>query len=79
MGVVAHEEYRTPVRVDALIAGGHVHEVLRNLLLALKEGEQLGVLASLIGRFFNDELGDVSFDAATDQFIRTSGSTRKSQ
>jgi hypothetical protein len=71
VGVVAHEEYRTPVRVDSLVAGGHVHEVLRNLLLSLQESGRLSALDSLIGRFFNAGLGVVAFDAASDQFIRT--------
>lgn len=71
VGVVAHEEYRTPVRVDALIAGGHVHEVLRNLLLSLQASGRLEALAQLVGQFFDAGLGQVSFDAAADQFIKT--------
>lgn len=71
VGVVAHEEYRTPVRVDALVSGGHVHEVLRNVVLTLKDTGRLDTLAGLVGQFFETGLGNVSFDAAADQFIRT--------
>jgi hypothetical protein len=37
VGVVDHEEYRTPARIGSLIAGGRAHEVLRNLLHDLNE------------------------------------------
>lgn len=69
VGVVAHEEYRTPVRVDALIAGGHVHEVLRNLLLSVSQKGRLDLLGDLLANYFPGGLGGIRFDEAVDQYI----------
>lgn len=70
VGAVIHEEYRTPVRVDALVAGGHVHEVIRNVLLVMQQTGSMDDLREILSHFaFEGDLGAVSFDETLDQFI----------
>ncbi len=70
VGVVDHEEYRTPARIGSLIAGGRAHEVLRNLLLDLEQHGRLADVAGVLSRYFDGSIDDVSFDLGTDEYIR---------
>jgi predicted ATPase len=72
VGVVDHEEYRTPARIGSLIAGGRAHEVLRNLLLDLNERGRLGEVADVLGRYFEGVIDRVSFDLVSDEYIHVS-------
>ncbi len=72
-GIVRDEEYRTPARRDGLITAGRHNEVLRNLLLELREtrASSFDLLQSVLAERFNAGLGDVTFDRTLDQFVNT--------
>jgi predicted ATPase len=69
VGVVDHEEYRTPARIGSLIAGGRAHEVLRNLLNDLKEQGRLDEVAGVLSRYFQGAVERVAFDLLSDEYI----------
>ena len=69
VGVVDHEEYRTPARILSLIAGGRAHEVLRNLLFDLENEGRLREVTDVITEYFSGSIDAVSFDLASDEFI----------
>ena len=69
VGVVDQEEYRTPARIGSLIAGGRAHEVLRNLLVDLKDQGRLPEVADVLGRYFDGVIDRVSFDLVSDEYI----------
>jgi predicted ATPase len=68
VGVVDREEYRTPARIGALIAGGRAHEVLRNLLLHLNAAG-LEDVGRVLREYFGGVVSEVTFDEDSDQFI----------
>jgi ABC-type histidine transport system ATPase subunit len=72
-GIVRDEEYRTPARRDGLITAGRHNEVLRNLLLELRENraDSFELLQGVLADRFNAALGDVTFDRTLDQFVNT--------
>jgi predicted ATPase len=69
VGVVDHEEYRTPARILSLIAGGRAHEVLRNLLFDLETAGRLQEVTGVIAEYFDGSIDAVSFDLSSDEFI----------
>jgi ABC-type cobalamin/Fe3+-siderophores transport system ATPase subunit len=72
VGIVRDEEYRTPARRSALINAGRHNEVLRNLLIELRQTQpdRYAVLQSVLSDRFGAGLEDVDFDQMTDQFVR---------
>lgn len=72
VGVVDHEEYRTPARIGSLIAGGRAHEVLRNLLYDLKVDNRLNEVSDLLESYFSGSIAGVSFDRDSDAYIQVS-------
>lgn len=72
VGIVRDEEYRTPARRSALINAGRHNEVLRNLLIELRQTQpdRYAVLQSVLSDRFSAGLEDVDFDQMTDQFVR---------
>ena len=69
VGVVDHEEYRTPARILSLISGGRAHEVLRNLLFDLQQEGRLGEVSKVIAEYFSGSVEQVSFDPLADDYI----------
>ena len=69
VGVVDHEEYRTPARIGSLIAGGRAHEVLRNLLYDLEDQGRLAEVAGVLSRYFEGAIESVAFDLVSDEYI----------
>ena len=67
---LAQEERRTPGVIDDELARGHVHNVIRNLLLDLKEKQRHGDLLEALKRSFS-ELKDmrIEFDEVSDRYI----------
>lgn len=72
VGVVDHEEYRTPARILSLISGGRAHEVLRNLLFDLQQEGRLGEVSKVIAEYFSGSVEQVSFDPLADDYIHVS-------
>lgn len=72
VGIVRDEEYRTPARRVSLINDGRHHEVLRNLLLDLRQRDvaRFATLQSVLHDRFGANLGDLEFDEIRDQFVR---------
>jgi predicted ATPase len=72
VGIVRDEEYRTPARRASLINDGRHHEVLRNLLLDLrqKDNQRFETLQTVLHDRFGAKLGDLEFDEIRDQFVR---------
>jgi predicted ATP-dependent endonuclease of OLD family len=69
VGVVDREEYRTPARIGSLIAGGRAHEILRNLLLDLKDQDRLSAVEEVLEQYFSGSIENVAFDLTSDQYI----------
>jgi len=71
VGVVRDEEYRTPARRSSLVNAGRHNEVLRNLLLELKRGNQprFAELQQILERYFSGHFAEVDFDERLDQFV----------
>ncbi len=72
VGIVRDEEYRTPARRVSLINDGRHHEVLRNLLLDLRQRDDMrfATLQTVLHDRFGANLGDLEFDEIRDQFVR---------
>lgn len=71
VGIVREEEYRTPARRASLINDGRHHEVLRNLLLDLRQRdvERYEMLQTILQDRFGANLGDLEFNEVRDQFV----------
>jgi energy-coupling factor transporter ATP-binding protein EcfA2 len=71
VGIVRDEEYRTPARRTALINAGRHNEVLRNLLIELRNNQpdRYETLQAMLKERFGAGLEDVAFDDAKDQFV----------
>ena len=67
---LAQEERRTPAVIDDELARGHVHSVIRNLLLDLKKENRHGDLLDALRRSFpNLEKMEIEFDEVSDRYI----------
>ncbi|MGV7254586.1 ATP-dependent nuclease [Mycobacterium kansasii] len=73
VGIVRDEEYRTSARRAGLISAGRQNEVLRNLLVALKEEQQerFSLLQRILSERFHGHLSEVNFDDTLDQYVST--------
>jgi len=71
VGVVSHEEYRVPARLELLSLTGHHNEVLRNYLreLADKKPDAYQSLQDTLEKHFGGKVGQVEFDLDSDQYI----------
>ncbi len=71
VGIVRDEEFRTPARRAALIAGGRHNEILRNQLVKLREDrpDAFESLQETLEARFGAQLAGVEFDELADQFI----------
>lgn len=72
VGIVRDEEYRTPARRTALINTGRHNEVLRNMLVELRQaqGERYDALQAVLSERFGASLEGVVFDQVRDEYIR---------
>ncbi len=71
VGVVAHEEWRAPARIELLSLTGHHNEVLRNNLLRLSVKDQKifqGLQADL-KQHFGGTVSPIKFNIQGDQYI----------
>lgn len=67
---LAQEERRTPAVIDDELSRGHVHSVIRNLLLDLKkENRHVELLDALKRSFPNLENLEIEFDEVSDRYI----------
>jgi len=67
---LAQEERRTPAVVEDALARGHVHSVIRNLLLDLRQHNQDVELAEVLKRSFPGlEKMRIDFDEVSDRYI----------
>jgi energy-coupling factor transporter ATP-binding protein EcfA2 len=71
VGVVAHEEWRAPARLELLSLTGHHNEVLRNnlSLLSQRDPSIFQGLQDDLRRHFGGTVCPVSFDLQSDQYI----------
>lgn len=72
VGIVRDEEYRPPARQRGLVSGGRHNEVLRNLLVEIKQSKpaRFESIQLVLKERFNGAIGDAEFDAELDQFLR---------
>lgn len=72
VGIVPDEEYRTAARRTSMIFAGRHNEVLRNLLVQLKETspDQFGRLLEILEERFGARLEAVGFDETQDEYVR---------
>jgi predicted ATPase len=67
---LAQEERRTAAVIDDELARGHVHSVIRNLILNLKEKERHNELLDVLKRSFPSlEDMHIAFDEVSDRYI----------
>ena len=67
---LAQEERRTPAVIDDELARGHVHSVIRNLLLDLKKENRHDDLIEALRRSFpNLKKMEIEFDDVSDRYI----------
>jgi energy-coupling factor transporter ATP-binding protein EcfA2 len=71
VGLLTREEFRTPARRNQIITEGRHTEVLRNVLLQIKNEhpDRFSALNSIIERYFGVYLSNLSFSQENDQFI----------
>ena len=72
VGIVPDEEYRTAARRTSLIFAGRHNEVLRNLLVQLKDthSDRFDQLIAILEARFGARLEDVGFDETQDEYVR---------
>ncbi len=72
VGIVRDEEYRPPARQRGLVSAGRHNEVLRNLLVDVKQGRpaRFDALQLVLKERFSGTIGEAEFDAELDQFVR---------
>jgi hypothetical protein len=72
VGIVPDEEYRTSARRTSMIFAGRHNEVLRNLLVQLKDvhRDRFDRLIAILEARFGARLEDVGFDEAQDEYVR---------
>lgn len=72
VGIVPDEEYRTSARRTSLIFAGRHNEVLRNLLVQLKDthSDRFDQLIAILEARFGARLEEVGFDEAQDEYVR---------
>jgi hypothetical protein len=71
VGLLTREEFRTPARRNQIITDGRHTEVLRNVLLELKNQhpDRFSALNSAVEQYFGVKLSNIDFAPETDQFI----------
>ena len=72
-GVIAKEEYRSLVRRGTLASEGRFNEILRNIILDVKnrEPKRLETLSNLLATHFGVSFTDVHHDPDSEEFITT--------
>lgn len=78
VGIVRDEEYRTPARRTSLINAGRHNEVVRNLLVELRDAheDRYELLQGILADRFGARLEDVAFDGSRDEYVRADMSLR---
>ncbi|MHB8547158.1 MAG: ATP-dependent nuclease [Nitrosotalea sp.] len=73
VGALVQEELRTSQSVGRVISAGRHTEVLRNVLLQLKNtnSTRFNILNDLIKKYFNVELSKITFNDTTDEYLTT--------
>ncbi len=71
VGIVRDEEFRTEARRAGLISTGRQNEILRNMLVVLKDEmpEEYTTLQRILNERFGAQFSNVSFNQAIDQFV----------
>lgn len=71
VGIVRDEEYRPPARQRGLVSAGRHNEVLRNLLVEIKQNQpdRFEAMQGVLRERFNGTIGEAGFDAELDQFV----------
>ena len=73
VGALVWEEYVTSQSVNRIIEAGRHTEVLRNVLLKLKETspERFGLLNDIIQKYFGISLSNIKFNETLDEYVTT--------
>jgi len=71
VGIVREEEFRTEARRAGLISTGRQNEILRNMLVVLKDElpDKYGTLQRILNERFGAQFSNVSFNQTIDQFV----------